>query len=183
MEEIWKSINDFEGFYEVSNFGRVRSIDRYVNGNGITCNFQFVKGKILHPVKDKLGYFRVMLRKNRKYKVFLVHRLVANAFIENAKKLPYINHKDENPSNNCVDNLEWCSAQYNVTYGNCQAKITKYKIRSVIQYDKNMNFIKEWDSLKAAADFINVAQQNISACCRNRRKACGGFIWRYKNDN
>lgn len=183
MEEIWKSIKGFENFYEISNVGRVRSLDRYVNGNGITCDFQFIKGRILHPTKDKLGYFRVMLRKNNSHKTFLVHRLVAEAFIENPNNLPFINHKDENPSNNSVNNLEWCTAQYNLTYGTCQSRLAKSKVRKVVQYDKYMNVICEWDSLKAAASSIKVSQQNISACCRNNRKTCGGFIWKYKNDN
>lgn len=179
MKEIWKDIKGYEGFYQISNLGRVRSLDRLVNGNHITCDFQTMKGKILTGSMDKLGYVRVLLRRNRAYDSQLVHRLVAIAFIDNPKNLPYINHKDENPSNNRVDNLEWCTAQYNVTYGTCQERINKFKIRRVNQYDKDGNFIKTWDSLKSAAASINCAQQNISRCCRNRCKTCGGYIWKY----
>lgn len=182
MEEIWKDIDGYEGFYKVSNVGRVKSLDRLVNGNHITCDFQYVKGKLLKLQRDKCGYWRVNLRKNGVNKMFLVHRLVAKAFIPNPNNFPYINHKDENPSNSNVNNLEWCTGQYNVLYGSCQSKITLSKIRKVIQFDMNMNEIHRWNSLKDAAAFINRAQQNISRCCRGKCKSCGGFIWRYEDE-
>lgn len=182
MEEIWKDINGYEGFYQVSNLGRVRSMDRYVNGNHITCDFQFMKGKIRKPVQDKLGYLRVSLRKNGSYKAYLIHRLVAEAFIPNPDNLPCVNHKDENPGNPRVDNLEWCTVDYNLKYSNVAERINKFKFRKVIQYDLNMNEIQRWNSLKEASKFINTPQQNISRCCRGKCKTCGKYIWRY-DDN
>ena len=182
MEEIWKDIPDYEGWYQISNLGRVRSLDRYVNGNGITCKKQKMRGVILKPMKDKLGYLRVHLKKNTKNKSFLVHRLVAISFIPNPDNLPYVNHIDENPSNPNVNNLEWCTEQYNVCYGNGVAKTAKSKWRRVIQYDKEMNEIARFDSLKAASAHIGIAQQNISAVCRGRAKYCGGFLWKYEDD-
>lgn len=182
MEEIWKDINGYEGFYQVSNLGRVRSMDRYVNGNHITCDFQFMKGKIRKPVQDKLGYLKVSLRKNGSYKTYLIHRLVAEAFIPNPNNLPCVNHKDENPGNPNVDNLEWCTTDYNLKYSNVAERINKFKFRKVIQYDLNMNEIQKWNSLKEAAIFVNTAQQNISRCCKGRCETCGGYKWRY-DDN
>lgn len=180
MEEIWKDIAGYEGWYQVSNLGRVKSLDRYVNGNGINCDFQLMKGKFLKGSKDKLGYYRVHLRKNVTYKSILVHRLVAEAFLPNPNNLPYINHKDENPSNNSLCNLEWCTPQYNVTYGTAIERSNRTKYRKVIQFDKNGNEVARWDSLKAAAKSINRAQQNISRCCRGKAPSCGGYIWKYE---
>lgn len=182
MEEIWKDIEGYEGFYQVSNIGRVRSLDRFVNGNHITCDYQFMKGKILKLRKNRSGYWIVMLRKNSSYKGMLVHRLVAQAFIPNPDNLPFINHKDENPANPIVTNLEWCTPKYNINYGHCVEKGTLSKYRKVIQFDMNMNEIKRWDSLKEASAFINRAQQNISRCCRGKCDSCGGFKWKYDDE-
>ena len=183
MKEIWKDIEGFEGFYQVSNFGRVKSLDRFVNGNHINCDYQFVKGKMLKLRKNRHGYWIVMLRKNRSFKTVLVHRLVAKAFIPNPNNLPYINHKDENPANPIVTNLEWCTAKYNLEYSNVTERIQKTKFRKVIQFDLDMNEIRRWDSLKEAAAYINRAQQNISRCCRGKCETCGGYKWKYEDDN
>ena len=112
MEEQWKDIiiekngvtYDYTGLYQVSNLGRVRSL-----GNDKTR-----KERILKPKINNKGYLQVILCKNGKVKTFLVHRLVATAFIPNPDNLPVVNHRDENPLNNCVDNLEWCTQKYNV---------------------------------------------------------------------
>lgn len=182
MKEIWKDVENYEGFYQVSNLGRVRSLDRFVNGNHITCDYQFMKGKLLKLRKNRYGYWIVMLRKNSTYKGFLVHRLVAKAFIPNPNNLPCINHKDENPGNPIVTNLEWCTSKYNSNYGTCIQRTNQSKYRKVIQYDLNMNEIKRWDSLKEAAAFIGRAQQNISRCCRGKCSSCGGFKWMYEDE-
>ena len=113
MEEIWKDIKGYEGLYQVSNLGRVKSLSHIVQRKFSSYS---VKEKILKPAKDKQGYHYLVLCVNCKTKTFQVHRLVAQAFIENPNSLPCINHKDENPSNNRVDNLEWCTYSYNNTY-------------------------------------------------------------------
>jgi hypothetical protein len=119
VEEQWKPIIiekngvvfDYSGLYEVSNKeGRIRSVKT---------------GKILKPGKDKCGYSHVTLCKDGKTSRFQVHRLVATAFIPNPDNLPVVNHKDENPSNNCVDNLEWCTVKYNVNYGTCKQRMSE----------------------------------------------------------
>jgi len=116
MAELWKEVKGYEGYYAVSSLGRVKSLYRVTispSGKRYTCQEKF-----LSSAKRKDGYQYVMLCREGKGKLQTIHRLVATAFIPNPSNLPYINHKDENPSNNCVDNLEWCTAMYNNHYGN-----------------------------------------------------------------
>ena len=128
MIEEWRPIEGYEGLYEVSNTGRVRSVDRYVKySNG---QIHLHKGKVLSPVKSNLGYLLVSLCCNGKYKSISVHRLIAQAFIENPDNLPEINHKDEDKTNNSVDNLEWCDRSYNNNYGTRKDKERDTKIKN-----------------------------------------------------
>lgn len=115
MIEEWRPIEGYEGIYEVSSYGRVRSLDRYVRCK--SKSYRLKKGSILSPAKDKNGYLKVVLSCNRKCNTINVHRLVAQAFIPNPDNLPEVNHKDEDKTNNSVDNLEWCNHSYNINYG------------------------------------------------------------------
>lgn len=128
MIEEWRPIEGYEGLYEVSNTGRVRSVDRYVKSKGES--YWLRKGKMLSPGKDTYGYLFVILTCNGKRKAINVHRLVAKAFIENPDNLPQVNHKDEVKSNNCVENLEWCTAKYNNKYGSRKDKVRESKLKS-----------------------------------------------------
>ena len=119
MTEIWKDIKDYEGLYQVSNYGRVRSLDRYDNVG------RSRKGSIMTVTDNGKGYRAISLSKNGARKTYKVHRLVAEAFIPNNDNLPQINHKDENRYNNHVDNLEWCSSKYNNNYGNHKKNVGK----------------------------------------------------------
>ena len=108
--EIWKDIEGYEGYYQVSNFGNVRSVDRVIEySDGVK---RLRKGRILKPYKNRDGYLTCDLRKNSKHKISKIHRLVSEAFIPNPSNLPEVNHKDEDKTNNCVDNLEWCTRSY-----------------------------------------------------------------------
>lgn len=111
MKEIWKDIKGYEGFYQISNLGNVRSLQRKAPSG------KSVKQIIRKQSIDKNGYCVVGLNKNKTQKTYKVHRLVAIAFIDNPKNLPEVNHKDEDKTNNNVSNLEWCDAKYNLTYG------------------------------------------------------------------
>lgn len=124
MSEQWKPIKGYEGFYEISNFGRVKSIKRVVtsktkNGKPST---KMLKERILSLQKSTNGYVQVGLSKEKEVRIYRVHRLVADAFIANPDNLPEVNHIDEDRTNNNADNLEWCTHEYNNNYGNKPAK-------------------------------------------------------------
>ena len=115
-EEIWRPILGYEGVYEVSSYGRVRSLDRYDGRN------HFIKGRIMKRSYCSNGYLSIDLCLNGKIKKCLVHRLVALTFIPNPDNLPMVNHLDEDKTNNRVDNLEWCTAKYNINYGTARIR-------------------------------------------------------------
>lgn len=153
LSEEWKEIKDYEN-YEVSDFGRVRR-----------------NGKILKPWKNRKGYLHVDLSKNGIRRAVKVHRLVAQAFLPNPQNLPCVNHKDENKINNTVDNLEWCTYEYNNNYS---------KAKPVLQYDLLGNLIREWPSGVKVEEELGIHQQSISMCCLGRYKSAGNFVWRFK---
>ena len=167
-EEIWCPIKGFEGLYEVSDQGRVKSI-----GYG--------DDRILKPQRIKTGYLLVGLRKNREQKWYLVHRLVAQAFIQNPDNLPEVNHRDEDKENNSVQNLEWCDRKYNVNYGTGIQRISEKKSKPVLQYTKSGEFVKEWESATDVQRNLNYSNSNISECCTGIRKSAYNFIWRFKD--
>ena len=165
MKEIWKDIIGYENLYQVSNFGRIKSLARKAE-------------KILKAKIDK-DYYRIGLFKNKKQKFYAIHRLVAQAFISNPNNYSCVNHKDENKLNNFVDNLEWCSIIYNNNYGNRTLKSSKSKERKVEQYDLKDNFIKLWNSQKEAISTLKISN-HITDVCNGRRKKCGGYKWKFE---
>lgn len=173
--EIWKPIVGFENLYEISNYGRVKSLPKK-RGRFIQ------KGKILKLKIKKTGYQYIDLHKNGINKTFSVHRLVALTFIPNPENLPCVNHKDETRINNYVENLEWCTHKYNTNYGTCHKKTEIKRKKAVLQFDKNNNFIKEWDSAKDVENNLNIASSSICHVCKCKLKTAGGFIWKYKDE-
>lgn len=129
MEEIWRPVKGFEGYYEVSDLGRVRSIDRVIYDSVRKCD-RLLKGRLLTERDNGHGYKSVMFCKNHKLYHKYVHILVAEAFIQNPSNLPYVNHKDENKGNNCADNLEWCTGSYNNLYGTRTQRWYETRIRN-----------------------------------------------------
>ncbi len=177
MCEIFKDIKGFEGLYAVSNFGNVkRHTTESKNGTG---NY-YRKEHLLKQRKSNKGYFVVDLFKNNKRHQFLVHRLVAQAFIENKNSYPCVNHIDENKENNNVDNLEWCTQKYNMNYGTCSERIGKANSKPVIQLDKNGNFVGKYISIICAERMTKISQGSIGDCLHGRRKSAGGYLWRYE---
>lgn len=169
MNEIWKSVKGYEGLYEVSNLGRVKSTFRYK--------------KILKPIVGIQGYLYVSLYdKNKKIKSKRIHKLVAEAFIPNPDNLPYVNHKDEDVTNNNVKNLEWCTAKYNCNYGTRIQRIAEKNNKPILQFDLNGTFIREWKSITQASKELNNSLDNISSCCLGRRKTSKGYIFKFKDD-
>lgn len=170
MKEIWKPIIGYEGLYEVSNYGNIKSLN-WRNRNIEKC---------LYLKKHNKGYFQVELVKNKKRKMVLVHRLVAEAFLENPLNKPQINHKDYNRSNNSVENLEWCTINENMTHSAIRrkSKPTKRK-EKIIQLDLQGNIVKIWNSCVSIKTDKNYHQTSIFECCEGKRKTAYGFIWQY----
>ena len=176
MEEIWKDIKGYEGKYKVSNLGNVKSL----NYNR-TC-----KERILKYGINTDGYLFVGLSKNGIHKNFLIHRLTAQAFIENPDNLPQVNHIDEDKSNNCVENLEWCTAEYNNNYGTHNERIMFTRIvnngktapKKIDQYSLDGKFIKTWNSGTELSK-CGFHQGSICQCCNGLRKTSKGYIWKY----
>ena len=173
MKEIWKDILGYEGLYQVSNFGRVKSLNYKRTG----------KERILKLLKHKCGYLYIGLHKDNNVKNYYIHRLVAEAFIDNPNNLPQVNHKDENKLNNVVSNLEWCDAKYNINYGTARERMTEKMIngklsKKVFQYDLEGNLIREWASANECGrnGFDSSA---IAKCCKDIIKTYKGFKWSY----
>lgn len=182
--EVWRDIEGYEGLYQVSNLGRVKSLGRFRKGSGGQMVLVKEKFKIHHD--NGHGYKVVSLYKNNRVQTVYVHRLVAAAFIPNFANYEQVNHKDENKSNNRVGNLEWCTPKYNSNYGTARIRnsaLTRNHpntSRPVLQFDMNGKFIKEWPSLREPQRCKIASSSSISRVCRGIEKQANGFIWRYK---
>lgn len=175
--EIWKDVIGYEGLYRVSNLGRVKSVLRKVKNGSI---IRRVNEKIMTPVFTRGGYLRVTLKNQGKEKTKTIHRLVAESFIPNPCNLPQINHKDENKLNNSTDNLEWCTAKYNSTYGTRISRLANSLSKPVLQYSLDKKFIKEFPSVKKAALSLGVNPSSIYSCVLGIHPSAYGYRWNYK---
>ena len=175
--EVWKDIEGYEGYYEVSNHGQVRSVDRElpIRKNGGRLFYRRLPGKVLKQCYVGCGYLFVNLRG----KAALVHRLVAKAFIPNPNNLPFINHKDENKTNNNVDNLEWCDHMYNIHYGTYQARMVKAHSKPIEQLTLEGEHVAFYIGADAAAKAFNGTKVNISQAARGVTHTAYGYRWRY----
>jgi len=180
MEEIWKPIAGCESLYEVSNFGRVRSFDRYVrtfNGN----QSYFKKGVELSQHITSSGYMYVNLQIDKVRKHADVHRLVAFAFVPNPSNFKEVNHIDENKLNNLYTNLEWCTRKYNMNYGTRNYRATICRSKKVEQLSIKGEHIAYFDSANEAMRSTNISQGTISKVCAGICKTAGGYVWKYAN--
>ena len=182
--ELWKDIEGYNGKYQVSNLGNVRSFSRWKNGGLLRFGTCGNPGpyKTVHLVKTG----------RKDVKCFYVHRLVASSFLENPDFLPEVNHKDGNTLNNCVENLEWCTRKHNAEHAsktgilkNAQMKRSGKKhpnAKAVIQKNKDGSFVKEWESVNQIQRETNFLASNIFCCCNHRKgyKSAYGYIWEYK---
>ena len=182
MEEIYKDIEGYEGLYQVSNLGNVKSLNYS----------KTKKEKILKPCIFSNGYLKVDLCKNKTRKTYYVHRLVAKAFIENPNNYPMINHKDEFKINNVVSNLEWCDNKYNSNYGSRNERLGKAISKAMTNNPKLSKSVGAFKNGELVMTFpsTNEAQRqgfnqgNVAACCRNCYNRPGnnvykGYTWKY----
>lgn len=205
MQEIWKDIPEYKGYYQVSNLGRVKGL-KYTFW--ATRQFRTLPERILKPNKNKSGYYYVVLHKNRKGKTWKVHRLVALAFIPNPDNKPCVDHIDTNTTNNNVENLRWCTHKENINNPLTKQKLIKSGVYTITQemrerakkgYQKNKEYILKkikqavakpvycvetdilYESVTEAGRQLNINPSNISAACKGKFKKIGGYHWKYAN--
>lgn len=168
---LWKDIAGYEGMYQVSDEGDVMSLPHMKhNGRGS----YITKAKVLRVGKRGNGdnkYLFVVLANNGVDKQFSVHRLVAEAFLDNPQNLPEVNHKDENPFNNCVENLEWCTRQYNIEYS---------KSKPICQYALDGTLVAKYRNAVIAAKITGISRQAICNNLNGWSETSGGYVWKYE---
>ena len=174
-EVVRKPIKGFEGLYDISNFGEVRNSKGEIKKHGIkrtpcTC------------------YKTVRLWKDGKYHTKYIHRLIAEAFIPNPQNLPFINHKDEDGTNNSIENLEWCTREYNVNYGTARMRQAKKirgreseKRKGVYQFDSDGKFVAYYPSITLASEETCCSRSAISEVCRGKRESTKGYLWKFED--
>ena len=175
--EIWKDIPNYEG-YQVSNFGRVKSLERFKKGkNGSLAS---IKERILKSLISHNGYYQVILCKNSKARLYYVHRLVYEAFNGQIPEGLQVNHINEIKTDNKLENLNLMTAKENLNWGTRNERIAKKRSKVVLQFDLNNNLVKEYQSIIQAGQETGFAFQNICACCKGKLKQAYGYKWRYK---
>lgn len=184
MKEIWKPVVGYEGFYEVSSIGRVRSLARIVECND--GRKRKIKDRILKCSRNSGGYYGITLHKDGCTKSVNIHRIVAEAFVPNPLEKEEVNHKDENPSNNHASNLEWVTAKENNNYGTRKERARKAIVeaqgRAVRQLSRDGELVAEYESLSEAYGATGAFISNIVKCARGEYKTAGGYIWKYKDE-
>lgn len=187
-EEIWKDVKGYEGLYQVSSFGSVKSADTKLYHKTSWGNYTYYnkKGKILKPYHNNKGYLIVNLYKDGKCKHFLIHRLVAEAFVPNLDNLPEVDHIDENKNNNIYSNLLWCDRLYNNTKGvqskEGRRKSASFRMKRVSQYNLDGTLLNVYNGVRIAEEQTNISNANIIKCCKGKAKTAGGYIWRYADE-
>lgn len=165
MEEVWKDIPGYDGKYKISNLGNISSTKRG-------------KLKLMKHSISNLGYHRITLYKDGVNKHYAIHRLVAQAFIPNEHNYPFINHKDENPGNNSVDNLEWCTPSYNINYGKRNQKVSEAS-HPIRQTTEDGFILATYYSANFAAKMLEFDVSILYRCLRGNAKTAYGYKWEY----
>ncbi|XCH79055.1 MAG: NUMOD4 domain-containing protein [Candidatus Dehalobacter alkaniphilus] len=173
--EQWKDVIGYEGLYQVSNLGNVRSLNYK--------NMGFAQNIV--PKRTNKGYLQVHFKKNGILKAFTIHRLVAMAFIPNEQDLPQINHINENKQDNRVENLEWCTCRYNVKYSLDRWLETRSRPRkrarseSIVQLDSSGAIVRTWDNVREIELVTKMSAWSIHQCCQGKRKTAYGYKWQF----
>lgn len=173
MHEIWKDIKGYEGLYQISNLGNVKS---FVSSSRYNNEPHLLKQHI-----GNNGYPSVSLYISKgKKRGYLIHKLVADAFLENPNNYPCVNHKDENKLNNKVNNLEWCTYSYNNAYGTARIRSVYTKNpKRVAQYTIDGYWIATYLSVTIASKITQIGKVNIRSCCDGKMEFANGYIWKY----
>ncbi len=199
QEEIWKDIIGYEGLYQISNLGRVKSLPKKLKcRNGF---FRIKTEKIIPNRINNKGYFTITLWNNYKCKTFLTHRLIAIHFIPNIENKPCIDHIDTDRLNNSIDNLRWCTHKENMnnpislinnstSKKACSSRTNKTKKergrktapKDVCRYDLHGKYIDTFYSATDAENKIGISQSDISACCLKKKPSAGGYLWAFSGD-
>lgn len=175
--ELWRWVVGYEGLYMVSSYGRVMSVPkRAARSNGYMASYD---GQILSPSNNTKGYPSVSLHRDGRGRTRAIHRLVAEAFVPNPEGLPSVNHIDEDKTNNSVENLEWCTLEYNNNYGTRNNRISATTANTV-QMLLDGKVVAEYPSARKAYEATGTTPSHISECCNGKRKTANGFQWRYK---
>lgn len=201
FKEEWKDITGYEGLYQVSNLGRIKSLDRYIKGRN-NCD-RLIKGQIINTYSiSNSGYKQIRLSLKHKKTSYYIHRLVAQAFLPNPENLPEVDHINTFKDDNSIWNLQWVphikqfknpitkknmSKSHSGERGASYGKFGKdhHSSKPVLQYDLDGNFIKEWECTMQVQRELGIRFGDISACCRHYRyhKTAGGYKWEFKNNN
>ena len=191
--EVWRDVKDYEGLYQVSNMGNVKSLDRVVIYN--TSKKHIYKSKLIKPSVVK-GYLRISLSKENIIKNIVIHRLVAQAFIPNPNNLPQVDHINTNTTDNRMENLRWVTSKENHNNPLTKEHHSKaqkgekcywygktgkdhHSSKPVLQFDKEGNFIREWDCINDIERQLGFRHNDISRCCNGHRKTAYGYVWKF----
>lgn len=181
MKEIWKDIPGYEGYYQVSNFGRIKRLERIsIRSNGKSDKALFFIEERLKKIQTQnQGYSQVVLYRDSKPKTFRVNVLVAKLFVPNPDNKPFVNHIDGNKKNNRSDNLEWVTAKENIVHAYKHGLMNHYK-RAILQLDESGNILNRFASLEEAANSVNGSKGNICMVCKGERNRSYGYKWKYE---
>ena len=179
--EEWRPIRGFEGLYEVSNLGRVRSLDGWRDWTTRCGNpgKRFYRGRIIIPQLKNSGYLFIMLHDHDTYRIATIHRLVAETFVPNPDNFNVVNHKDENKLNNAASNLEWCTYSYNVNYGTTiKRNRAGHKSKPVEQLTLDGTVIARFEGIHEAARMTGLRRCEIGRCIKKSTSTTRGYRWR-----
>ena len=175
--EEWRDVVGYEGLYQVSSEGRVKSLERTCNAKG--GSKRTVKERILKPGLDKDGYLMIGLWAGGKRKMLKIHRLVCQAFHENPENKSEVNHVNEDKTDNKAVNLEWCTRRDNCNHGSRNERAAKALGKPIAQYTRDGELVKVWPSTMEVQRQTGFSQGNISEVANGKRKTAHGFIWEY----
>ena len=183
MEEQWKDIEGYEGLYQVSNLGRIKSLGRTIMRRTRWGSVKpyTMKPRILKPKRCQGDYFQVgLFTIDGQHSVAKIHRLVAKAFIPNPDNMPEVNHKNEDKADNRADNLEWCTHEDNCRYGTRNQRTGEKNAKPVVQMDMDGNVIADYPSAIEAQRATGINRYLIRQCCNGKQESAGGYRWKFK---